>query len=480
MLIRKNNGLIDEIDFREKAPSSASRDMYLDKSGKVIDSLIMDTQLASGVPGSVDGLISAHEKYGKLPFKDLIQPAIDLAENGFKLSSHQARSLNSNRKTFIARNRGSMPFVKDSIWKEGDILRQPDLAKTLLRIRDAGREGFYSGITADLLLKEMDRGNGAISKDDLRNYKSFWREPLVGYYRGYKIITACPPSSGGIILMQLLKMTEKYSLKEMGYHSPASIHLFAEAERRSFADRAEFLGDPDFVKVPVKELLTDSYLSERMKSFNSGRASMSSMISHGVPMPHESEQTTHYSVVDPFGNAVSTTTTLNNTFGTSIMVEGAGFLLNNEMDDFSAKPGFPNMFGLVGGEANSIQPAKRMLSSMTPTIIEKDSSLYLVVGSPGGSTIPTTVFQVIVNMIDYGMSVQDAVNAGRFHHQWLPDQISYEISAIDSSAVQKLKSIGHDLKIRRSIGLVNAIQILPNGNRAGGADPRGYNVACGF
>ena len=480
MLIRNNNGKVDEIDFREKAPANSSRDMYLDKSGKVIDSLIMDTQLASGVPGSVDGFISAHEKYGKLPFKELIQPAIDLAENGFPLSSQQARSFNGNRKIFQKRNKGGTPFVKDSLWKAGDILKQPDLAKTLMRIRDSGRDGFYSGPTADMIQKEMVRGNGTIKLSDLTAYKSIWREPLVGNYRGYRIITACPPSSGGIIILQLLKMTEKYQLKEIGYHSLASIHLFTEAERRSFADRAEFMGDPDFVKVPVRELLDDSYLSSRMKSFDSNKASQSSSVTHGDPVPHESEQTTHYSVVDPFGNAVSTTTTLNNTFGTSIMVEGAGFLLNNEMDDFSAKPGSPNMFGLVGGEANAIKPDKRMLSSMTPTIIEKDSSLFLVVGSPGGATIPTTVFQVIVNMIDYNMGVQDAVNAGRFHHQWLPDQIIYENRAIDSSTLQKLKLIGHNLKIRGSIGLVNAIQILPNGNRAGGADPRGYNVACGF
>jgi gamma-glutamyltranspeptidase/glutathione hydrolase len=480
MLIRKNDGTVDEIDFREKAPANSSRDMYLDKSGKVIDGIIMDTQLASGVPGSVDGFISAHEKYGKLPFSELIQPAIDLAEKGFPLSVHQANSFNRNRETFLERNKGGVPFVKDSLWKEGDILKQPDLAKTLIRIRDTGRDGFYSGPTADMIEKEMERGNGTIALSDLKAYKSIWREPLVGYYKGYKIITACPPSSGGIIILQLLKMTEKYPLKKIEYHSFESIHLFAEAERRSFADRAEFMGDPDFVRVPVKELLNDSYLTTRMKSFNSDKASQSSSVTHGDPIPHESEQTTHYSVVDPFGNAVSTTTTLNNTFGTSIMVAGAGFLLNNEMDDFSAKPGFPNMFGLVGGEANAIQPGKRMLSSMTPTIIEKDSCLFLVVGSPGGSTIPTTVFQVIVNMIDYSMGVQDAVNAGRFHHQWLPDQIIFEKSAIDSLTLQKLKSLGHNLKVRGSIGLVNAIQILPNGNRAGGADPRGYNVACGF
>lgn len=480
MVIRTSDGKVDAIDFREKAPADASWDMYIDKSGKVTNGLSTDTRLACGVPGTIDGLITAHEKYGKLPFKEIIQPVIDLAANGFPVSLKQARSLNDNRKIFIDRNAGKTAFVKDSLWKEGEILIQPELAETLSRIRDFGRTGFYSGRTAELIVREMERGNGIITGKDLKAYKSVWREPLIGNYKGYKIITICPPSSGGVILLQLLKMTENYPLKEMGFHTPGSIHLITEAERRAFADRAEFLGDPDFVQIPVGKLLAAKYLTDRMKSFNSEKASASSEIGHGSPEPYESEQTTHYSVVDSMGNAVSTTTTLNNTFGNSIVVTGAGFLLNNEMDDFSVKPGFPNMFGLVGGEANSIQPGKRMLSSMTPTIIEKDGKLFLVVGSPGGSTIPTSVFQVIVNILDFGMNVQDAVNAGRFHHQWLPDYISYERKSIDSASVKKLELKGHTLKVRNSIGLVNAIQILTDGKKAGGADPRGYNVASGF
>jgi gamma-glutamyltranspeptidase / glutathione hydrolase len=480
MVIRTCDGKVDAIDFREKAPGFASSDMYLDKSGKVMEGLSTETHLASGVPGTIDGLITAHAKYGKLPFKEIIQPAIDLAANGFPVTMIQAKSLNGNRKNFVNRNPGKTAFVKDSLWIDGEVLKQPELAETLIRIRDFGRDGFYSGKTAELIIREMKRGNGIITEKDLKEYKSVWREPLVGNYRGYKVITICPPSSGGITLLQLLKMIENYPLKEMGFHTTQTIHLMTEAERRAFADRAEFLGDPDFIHIPVNELISPKYLSERMKSFSSERASLSSEITHGSPESDFSEQTTHYSVVDSAGNAVSTTTTLNNSFGNSTVVEGAGFLLNNQMDDFSVKPGFPNIYGLIGGEANSIQPGKRMLSSMTPTIIEKDGKLFLVVGSPGGSTIATTVFQIIVNIIDFGMNVQDAVNAGRFHHQWLPDYISYEKKSIDSSSLKKLELMGHNLKIRNSIGLVNAIQILPDGEKAGGADSRGYNIAYGF
>ena len=480
MVIRLKDGTVNALDFREKAAASATRDMYLDKSGGVTEGLSTNTHLASGVPGTVDGLIAAHSKYGKLPFREIIQPAIDIAANGFSITKQQARSLNNNRKIFVERNPGKTAFVKDSLWKEGEILKQRELAETLIRVRDFGREGFYLGRTAELIISEMKRGNGIITARDLKDYKSVWREPLIGNYRSYKIITICPPSSGGVTLLQLLMMTENYPLKEMGFHTYNSIHLITEEERRAFADRAEFLGDPDFVKIPVKQLLDIKYLTDRMKSFNSEKASSSNKLGHGNPEPYHSEQTTHFSVVDSMGNAVSTTTTLNNTFGNSIVVEGAGFLLNNQMDDFSVKPGFPNMYGLVGGEANSIQPGKRMLSSMTPTIVEKDNKLFLVVGSPGGSTIATTVFQVIINIIDFGMNVQEAVNAGRFHHQWLPDYIYYEKKSIDSSTVKKLELAGHILKVRNSIGLVNAIQLLPDGKKAGGADPRGYNLASGY
>ena len=480
MLIRTSDGNTDVIDYREKAPSHASRDMYLDKSGNVTEGLSTDTHLASGVPGTVDGMLNAHSKYGKLPFKEVIQPAIDLAEKGFPVTKRQAADLNANRILFIGRNVFRPAFVKDSLWKEGDILIQSSLAETLKRIRDYGRDGFYSGRTARLLVREMKRANGIISEQDLNEYRSVSRVPLTADYKGYKIITVPPPSSGGIILIQLLKMIEPYPVKEWGFNSSQTIHLMVEAERRAFADRSEYPGDPDFVKIPVGQLVSRKYLLNRMSDFNKNRASLSLEIMPGSPEGYASEETTHYSVVDDAGNAVAATTTLNNSFGNSIVVDSAGFILNNQMDDFSVKPGFPNMYGLVGGEANSVQPGKRMLSSMTPSIVEKEGKLFLVLGSPGGSTIPTTVFQVIVNVFDFGMSIGQAVDAGRFHHQWLPDWISFEKNAIDSISYKKLTDMGHILKDRASIGSINAIMILPGGKKAGSADKRGNNSSCGY
>jgi len=480
MLIRTSDGRTDVIDYREKAPSEAARDMYLDKSGNVTDGKSTDTHLASGVPGTVDGMITAHLKYGKLPFREVIQPAIDLAEKGFKITEGQTRDLNSNRRLFIERNSFRPAFVKDSLWKEGDVLIQSALAETLKRIRDHGREGFYSGKTARLLIREMKRGNGIVSEQDLKDYRSVSRMALTADYKGFRIITVPPPSSGGIILIQLLRMITPYPFTKWGFNSPRTIHLMAESERRAFADRSEYLGDPDFIKIPVNQLINEKYLLERMSTFNEKKASISLELKPGSPEKYTSEETTHYSVVDSRGNAVAVTTTLNNTFGNSIVADSAGFLLNNEMDDFSIKPGFPNMFGLVGGEANSVQPGKRMLSSMTPAIVEKDGKLLLVVGSPGGSTIPTSVFQVIVNVLDFGMNIGQAVDAGRFHHQWLPDQISFEKSAADSLTFKKLREMGHILRERSAIGSINAIMILPGEKKAAGADKRGNNSACGY
>ncbi|MCX6254610.1 MAG: gamma-glutamyltransferase [Bacteroidia bacterium] len=480
MVIRTSDGKTDVIDYREKAPLLATRDMYLDKAGNVSEGLSTETHLASGVPGTVDGMINAHSKYGKLPFSDVIQPAIDLAEKGFPLTRKQAESLNSNRVEFIKRNSVRPAFIKDSIWKEGDILIQNALAETLKRIRDYGRNGFYSGKTARLIINEMKRGNGIISEQDLKEYKSFSRVPFSIDYKGFKIITVPPPSSGGIILIQLLRMVESYPVKEWGFHSSRTIHLMVEAERRAFADRSEYLGDPGFMTISADQLINRKYILQRMSTFDEKRASSSLEIQPGSPEGHTSEETTHYSVVDARGNAVSATTTLNGLFGSSIVVDSAGFLLNNQMDDFSVKPGFPNMYGLVGGETNSVQPGKRMLSSMTPTIVEKEGKLFLVAGSPGGSTIPTSVFQIIVNVIDFGMNIQEAVDAGRFHHQWLPDWISYEKNGIDTLTTQKLMDMGHKLKERASIGSVNAIMILSDGKKAGGADKRGNNSSCGY
>ena len=479
-VIKTHDGNYLMIDYREKAPSMSMRDMFLDSVGNVIEGMSTGSHLASGVPGTVDGMLEIHEKFGKLPFRKVIQPSIDLARNGFPVTAGGAASLNANRNKFIERNLKTPAFVKDTPWKEGDTLRQPELAETLERIRDHGRDGFYSGKTAGLIVREMERGGGIISYHDLNDYKAVFREPLSADYKDYRVTTVSPPSGGGIILIQLLRMAEPYPLGEWGFHSVKTIHLIAEAERRAFADRSLHHGDPDYMEVPVDLLLTKEYNASRMKSFNENRASLSGSIEPGNPLTAEKEETTHYSVVDAQGNAVAATTTLNGTFGSSIIVDGAGFLLNNQMDDFSLKPGFPNMYGLQGGEVNAVGPGKRMLSSMTPAIVEKNGELFLVLGSPGGSTIPTTVFQVLINIAEFGMSISDAVAAGRFHHQWLPDCIYHEKERFDSLTLLFLSQMGHVFTERSSIGRVNAIRILPDGRKAAGADPRGDNTACGY
>ncbi len=479
MVIRLNDGKSYTLDFREKAPLKGHRDMYLDKNGKVVDGLSLYSRLAVGVPGTVDGIIKAHSRFGKLPFKDVIQPAIDLARNGFPITEKQAERLNAYKERFLKMNDAKPVFVKEGKWHAGDTLKQPELAVTLESIRDKGRAGFYQGKTATSLIKEMQKHDGLITQKDLDDYKSVWREPVTGKYKNYKIISMPPPSSGGIALLQLLGMTEPYPLSKWGWHDIRTVHLMVEAERRVYADRAEFLGDPDFYKVPEKGLLDKEYLKERMKDFNPEKAIPSSGIKHGNPYKYESEETTHFSVVDGSGNAVSVTTTLNRGYGTAIVVDGAGFLLNNEMDDFSVKPGVPNSYGLIGGEANSVQPGKRMLSSMTPTIVEKDGKLFMVVGSPGGSTIITSVFQTILNVVEHGMTMQEAVTASRFHSQWLPDLIYYEKGGFPDSLKMQLEKMGHKLKERNSIGRVDAILRYPDGSLEGGADPRGDDTVAG-
>jgi gamma-glutamyltranspeptidase/glutathione hydrolase len=480
MLIRTSEGKTEVIDYREKAPGGSTRNMFLDASGEVREGVSTETCLASGIPGTVDGMIRAHSLYGSLPFKDLIQPAIDMAENGFPITLKQAGQLNFNRKVFIERNSGKTAFVRDSLWKEGDLLVQKELAGTLRNIRDHGRDGFYSGKTADLILHTMKNGNGIITREDLSDYRSVSRKPVSAIYKGYNIITVPPPSGGGIILIQVLRMTEPFPVSEWGFPDYRTIHLVAEAERRAFADRSEYSGDPGFMKIKVNDLLNKEYLKTRMSSFDENKASSSMEIQPGNPAGYQSEETTHYSVVDEMGNAVSATTTLNGTYGNSIVVDGAGFLLNNEMDDFSVKPGVPNMYGLVGGEVNSISPGKKMLSSMSPVIVEKDGKLFLIVGTPGGSTIPTTVYQVITNVIDHEMNIQAAVDTPRFHHQWLPDIINYEHGRIGPETKERLQSMGHKLEERTSIGRVSAILVHKNGTIEGGADKRGDNSACGY
>lgn len=474
-IIHLKNGKNIAIDYREKAPGKASRDMYLDANGNPQMNLSQDGHLASGVPGTIAGLFESM-KYAKLPFKKLIQPAIDLAEKGFAITESEARSLNSNKNDFIKNNTTVPVFVKESGWKVGDSLVQKDLANTLKRIRDLGAKGFYEGKTAKLIVEEMKKGHGIISEDDLKNYQAKNREPIVFNYKGNTVVTMPLPSSGGIILEQMLKMGELKNLSDMKFETAQSVQLMTEIERRAYADRAKFLGDPDFVKVPVKTLVSDAYLKKRMSDFVPGKAGNSKDIKEGLIT--ESEETTHFNVVDKEGNAVSVTTTLNGGYGSRTVVSGAGFLLNNEMDDFSVKPGVPNMYGAVGQEANAIAPGKRMLSSMTPAIVLKNNKPWIIVGTPGGTTIPTSVYQTIVDIIDFKMTPQDAVNFPKFHHQWLPDEIYIE-KGFDNKVVEELKAMGYKITMRDAIGRTEVIMIDGKTITAV-ADHRGDDAAVGY
>lgn len=476
MIYRSNEGEVSALDFREMAPGSASRDMYLDENGDVIKGKSQNGHLACGVPGSVDGMIKAHARYGKMPFPELIQPAIELARDGFQITAAQAKRFNSYQERFKQYNFHTTQFQKEAYWKTGDLLVQTDLSNTLLRISLSGRDGFYRGQTAEYVVAEMQKGGGIISMSDMANYESKWRQPVLMNYKGHSLISMPPSSSGGIALAQMLGMIADKNIGDLGFHTQASVHLMAEVERRAFADRAEHLGDSDFYNVPRKEILASSYLKKRMEDFDPNKASSSEEVDAGML---ESEETTHYSIVDSKGNAVSITTTINTGFGSKTVVEGAGFFLNNEMDDFSVKPGHPNFFGLVGNEANAIEPKKRMLSSMTPSIVTKDGALYMVVGTPGGSTIITSVFQVFLNVADFGLTLPEAVAAGRFHHQWLPDMIFHEKGALPQETIDGLKAMGHAIKERGTIGKVDAIIRLENGNLQGAADPRGDDHAAG-
>ena len=468
---RSNEGSYSSLDFREKAPISAYRDMYLDSNDKVIKNLSLYSHKAVGVPGTVDGMFEIHQKYGKLKWEDLIQPSINLAENGFVLTLRESKNLNRFNASHNATDSYN-PYFKDH-FKEGDTVKLQDLAKTLKLIRDYKREGFYSGEVAENLLAEMKKNNGLITKSDLESYKSIWREPIIGNYKNYKIISMGPPSSGGVLLMQMLKMAEQFPLNKYKFHSKESIHIMTEIEKRSFADRAEYLGDPDFYEVPILDLLDSNYLQTRLNNINLKIATPSDDIYAGSWNTNESDETTHFSIVDQFGNASSVTTTLNGSFGSGIIVKNSGFLLNNEMDDFSIQPGYPNMYGLIGGEANAIMPEKRMLSSMTPTILEKNGKLFMVVGTPGGSTIISAVFQTILNVTEFGMSIEESVNASRFHHQWYPDEIKLEkVISKDSSLVRELKSLNHHLNFVSSMNRVDAI-LVKNNQLFGGADNRG-------
>ncbi|WP_199757119.1 gamma-glutamyltransferase [Pedobacter sp. KBW06] len=480
MVYRSAEGETNTLDFREKAGAAASRNMYLDSAGQPIVDKSLYGQLASGVPGSVAGMVAAHAKYGKLKWADLVEPAISLARKGFVITERQAAEFNGLQEKLIEFNPFGAALIKKGQWVKGDLLLQNELANTLEQIRDKGRAGFYEGAVADSLLLEMKRGGGIITAQDLKDYQAVWRKAITGTYKGYQIITMPPPSSGGIALVQLLKSVAPYPLKKWGYHADSTVQVMVEAERRVYADRATHLGDPDFYAVPGKELMEDAYVKSRMSTFNWAKATESAAVKAGIFKGKEHEETTHFSIVDKAGNAVSITTTLNGSYGSAVVVKGAGFLLNNEMDDFSVKPGSPNMYGLVGGEANAIAPGKRMLSSMTPTIIEKDGKLFMVVGTPGGSTIITSVFQTILNVIEFDQNMQQAVTSKRFHHQWLPDEVYFEEGALDSVNISKLRSRGYILSPRGPIGRVDAILKTKWGYYQGGADPRGDDESMGW
>jgi gamma-glutamyltranspeptidase/glutathione hydrolase len=475
-LARKKDGTLIGIEYREAAPAKAGRDMYLDAAGNAQDALSQNGHLASGVPGTVAGIFAAYA-HAKLPFAMLIQPAIDLARYGFVITEKEASSLNGTKKDFIQYSTKPSAFVKETKWKVGDTLIQVALANTLARIQKEGAKGFYEGETAALIVEEMKRGSGIISLEDLKQYKAKSRTPIVFNYRGYDVISFAPPSSGGILIGQMLKMIEPFNVQKMGFQTPTSVQLMIEAERRAYADRAAHIGDPDFYKVPQKTLLSSAYIKNRMLDYKPGIAGSSEQIGAGVAPT--SEETTHFSVIDPEGNMVAVTTTLNGGYGNRTIVGDAGFILNNEMDDFSAKPGSPNMYGAIGGEANSIAPYKRMLSSMTPTLLTKNKKPFLTIGTPGGTTIPTSVFQAIVNLVDFNMSLEDAINSPKFHHQWLPDEVSIE-KTFNQNTKTELEKMGYRVKSRGSIGRTEGILIGPTGKRITVADKRGDDAVAGF
>lgn len=467
------------LDYREIAPLKATKDLFLDDKGNVIPKLSTVGGLAVGIPGAVAGILEVHRKMGSLPLKQLLAPAIKLAEEGYIVTEKQAQSFKRYRDLFIEVNGEDTFFAQEH--KAGDRIVNLPLARTLKAIAAKGNAGFYEGWVAEAMVNKTQATGGILSLEDLKVYEPKWRDPIQFSYKDLNVISMAPPSSGGICLSQMMQMVAPYNLKNMGHNSTESMHLMIEAERRSYADRSHFLGDPDFVSVPQAHLIDPSYIAERMQNYSADNATLSKDVSHGDIIVVESDETTHFSIVDKEGNAVSVTTTLNGAYGSKVYVDEIGVFMNNEMDDFSSKPGVPNMFGLTGSEANSIAPKKRMLSSMTPTIIEKNNQLYMVVGTPGGSTIITSVFQAILNVYEHGMGMQEAVAAPRFHHQWLPDEVVLEPGAFEEDVIQKLKDKGHTIETKhnRIIGKVDAI-LIDNGNMSVGADPRGDDAAATF
>ena len=488
MVTRFSNGKTFTLDYREMAPAMAERNMYLDENGDIIKGKSRATHFASGVPGSVDGLLKAWKDHGSgnISIERLLRPSINLAKNGFDLSNYEAERFNKNKERLSKHAETKRIFTRDDRkWKAGDIFYQSNLAETLERIVKNGRDGFYKGKTADLIVEEMKNVGGWITHKDLENYKSLYRDPIEGSFKNYDILSMGPPSSGGILLIHMLNMFDEIMKKseslsiDLSYNSIDYIHILTEIERRAYADRAEHLADADFWDVPEGMLLSKDYAKERVSSIDLSKATLSSDISHGNSYIDQSEETTHYSIVDKEGNAVSVTTTINSGYGNGITITGAGFLMNNEMDDFSSKPGEPNMFGLLGNEANAIEPKKRPLSSMTPTIVLKDGQPFLILGTPGGSTIITTVLQNLLNVVIHGMDIREAVSSPRVHSQWMPDMVFHEQRGLSKRLIKKLTARGHEVKLRGNIGEANGIMIDDQGFW-GGPDSRGENTAIGY
>ena len=480
MVYRTHQGEVGALDFREKAPLRANRDMYLDENKKYLQDKSKTGGLAVGVPGTIAGIFKAHKKFGSLPMQTILRPVILLAKNGFKITEKQAKQFNDYSDVFKQVNQENSIYTKK--FKDGDVFKNEALANTLQQISDNGRSAFYQGDIAKTLVAFLQKNGGIVSLKDLNNYQAIWREPIVFNYKDLRIISMPPPSSGGICMAQILKTTANYPIAQYGHNTTKTIQVLTEAQRRAYADRSHYLGDPDFIDIPVDSLLSDAYLKGRMDSFSFEGATPSKELTHGAISQAESTETTHYSIIDSYGNAIAVTTTLNASFGSKLYSKKLGFFLNNEMDDFSAKPGTPNLFGLVGGNANAIAPQKRMLSSMTPTLVEKDNKLWMTLGTPGGSTIITSVLQTILNVYEFNMSMQQAVNAPRFHHQWLPDIVKVEANSFDDKTIKELENKGYkiDYKNASNIGRVDAILVLSDGSLEAGADKRGDDIAVGF